>query len=349
MLTCHQALDLYLNAPLAVLVGEAHRLRMHKNPRREATWQIDRNINICNGCTAGCKFCAFRCSPRSRRAFTTTIDEYRKKIDELFALGGSQVLLQGGLHPQYGIEFYEELFSALKKMYPALKLHALGPPEIAYIARLGGLSYRSVLERLMAAGLDSLPGAGAEILVDRVRRALSPRKPDVQAWCDVMREAHALRLPTSATMMFGHIETPQERIQHLFLIRRLQDERPADSRGFTAFIAWTAQLDRVRHLPIFQNAKPVTSEEYLRTIAIARLVLHNIDHIQASWLTAGADTAAQCLCAGADDLGSIMIEENVLASAGSARHMDAAKIQQVIRSAGFEPRLRDQNYNLLDE
>jgi cyclic dehypoxanthinyl futalosine synthase len=347
MLTEDQALDLYRNAPTATLAAEAHRLRMQKVPRNEVTWQIDRNVNIDNVCISGCKFCTFHCGLHSPKAFTTAIDEYRQKIDELFALGGNQLLLQGGLHPQYGIEFYEELFGTLKKMYPALKLHALGPPEIAHIARLSKLSYRDVLQRLMTTGLDSLPGAGAEILIERVRKLLSPAKPDVQAWCDVMHEAHILNLTTSATMMFGHIETPRERIQHLLRIRDLQEVRPSGSKGFTAFIAWTAQLGRVRHLPIFKNTMPVSADEYIRTIAISRIVLCNIDHIQASWLTMGADVAAECLRAGTDDLGSIMIEENVLTSAGSTVRLDATAMQNIIRNAGFEPRLRNQQYELM--
>ncbi|GHT68207.1 cyclic dehypoxanthine futalosine synthase [Bacteroidia bacterium] len=344
MLTEDQALDLYLNAPLRELTDAAHHLRLQKNPQNKVSWQIDRNVNICNACISGCKFCTFHCGLHSPQAFTTTIEEYKQKIDELFAQGGDQLLLQGGLHPHYGIAFYEDLLGTLKKLYPTLKLHALGPPEIAHIARLSKLSYRVVLQRLTEAGLDSLPGAGAEILVERVRQQLSPGKPDVQAWCGVMHEAHCLHLTTSATMMFGHIETPRERIQHLMRIRDLQNAKPDDSQGFTAFIAWTAQLDKVRHLPIFKDVKAVSNEEYIRTIAISRLVLHNIPHIQASWLTVGADVAKQCLYAGADDLGSIMIEENVLSSAGSTRRMNAKEMQATIRSAGFEPWLRNQKY-----
>jgi cyclic dehypoxanthinyl futalosine synthase len=344
MLATDRILDKYLHTPLTELCAEAHNIRMQKNPHPRVTWQIDRNVNIGNGCMSGCKFCTFHCRAGSTREFTTTIAQYKQKIDELFALGGNQLLLQGGLHPQRGIEFYEDLFSTLKSLYPSLKLHALGPPEIVHIAKVSNLSYRNVLERLVAAGLDSLPGAGAEILVDRVRQILSPHKASVDEWCAAMHEAHFLNLTTSATMMFGHIETARERIEHLLRIRMLQDARPAGSKGFTAFIAWTAQLDKLRHTSIFRAAPPVSSEEYLRTIAIARIVLDNVDHIQASWLTTGTDVALQCLRAGADDLGSIMIEENVLASAGSRRKMDAEAMQLLIRSAGFEPCLRNQRY-----
>ncbi|GHT10168.1 cyclic dehypoxanthine futalosine synthase [Bacteroidia bacterium] len=344
ILTESEALDLYLNAPLQELTAAAHRLRMQKIPRQEVSWQIDRNVNICNVCISGCKFCTFHCGLQSPLAFTTSIDEYKQKIEELFAQGGNQLLLQGGLHPHYGIEFYEDLLRTLKHNYPTLKLHALGPPEIAHIATLSHLTHRKVLQRLMAAGLDSLPGAGAEILVERVRQQLSPRKPSVQAWCDVMHEAHLLHLTTSATMMFGHIETPRERIQHLLLIRELQNAKPNNSNGFTAFIPWTAQLEHTRHLPIFKNVQAVSDAEYIRTIAISRLVLHNISHIQASWLTVGTAVAQQCLHAGADDLGSIMIEENVLSSAGSHRQLDAAAMQAVISNAGFTPWQRNQKY-----
>ncbi len=346
-LTDEEALYLYEQAPLAELMNVANKLRQHHVPGMGVSWQIDRNVNITNVCISGCKFCTFHCGLQSEKAYTTTLEEYSQKVEELFAQGGGQLLLQGGLHPRYGLDFYEALFRQLKQKYPTLKLHALGPPEVAHIARLENVSYRETLERLVAAGLDSLPGAGAEILVDRVRKALSPGKPNTQAWLDVMREAHRMGLATSATMMFGHIETRAERIRHLMLIRDLQSEKPKDAYGFLSFICWPAQLENVAQNPVFENVKKVSIEEYIRTVAIARMVLHNVPNIQASWLTVGKSTAQLCLWAGANDFGSIMMEENVVSSAGASYSFDAKGIQAAIREAGYEPWLRNQKYEAL--
>ncbi|MDR0711886.1 MAG: CofH family radical SAM protein [Prevotellaceae bacterium] len=338
-----EALRLYEQAPLATLMHVACELRQRHVPGNGVSWQIDRNVNITNVCISGCKFCTFHCGLHSPRAYTTTPDEYAEKIEALFAKGGNQLLLQGGLHPKYGLEFYEALFRTLKRKFPLLKLHALGPPEVAHIAQLEKLSYRQTLERLVAAGLDSLPGAGAEILDDRVRKLLSPAKPDAQAWLDVMREAHQMGLATSATMMFGHIETHAERIKHLRLIRDLQREKPHGAPGFLAFICWPAQLDRASS-PIFKGTKKVLAEEYIRTVAISRIMLYNVPNIQASWLTVGKAAAQLCLCAGANDFGSIMLEENVVSSAGESHAFDKEGITAAIREAGYEPWLRNQRY-----
>ena len=339
-----EALEIYEQAPSVELLEVAAALRCQHVPGNGVSWQIARNVNSTNVCISGCLFCNFLCAPHeTAKSYTTTIDEYAEKIDELFARGGDQLLLQGGLHPNCGLAFYESLFRALKTRYPALKLHALGPPEIAHIARREKRSYRDVLQRLVAAGLDSLPGAGAEILVDRVRKILSPAKPDAQAWLDVMREAHRLRLITSATMLIGHIETPRERIRHLLKLRDLQDEKPPGAPGFLNFICWPVQAAGTR-LAQRYALRPVTPVEYLRTVAISRIVLHNITNIQASWLTVGRDVAQIALHAGANDMGSIMIEENVLASAGVTVRMDAAGMRQTIREAGFDPWLRNQRY-----
>ena len=343
-LTADEALCLYERAPLAELMSAANQLRQRLVPGKGVSWQIDRNVNITNVCISGCKFCAFHCGLRSKKARTTTLDEYAQKVDELFAKGGSQLLLQGGLHPAYGLSFYEALFRRLKQKYPALKLHALGPPEVAHVAQLENLSYRETLQRLAAAGLDSLPGAGAEILADRVRSILSPRKPGVQAWLDVMREAHRMGLATSATMMFGHVETRAERVHHLLLLRDLQSEKPRSTCGFLSFICWTAQLENVKSNALFRNVKKVSAAEYIRTVALARLVLYNIPNVQASWLTVGKSTAQLCLWAGANDFGSIMMEENVLSAAGGSHQFDAEEIQAAIREAGYEPWLRNQRY-----
>lgn len=238
-LTADEALVLYESGPLDELMSLAWELRQKHVPGRTVTWQIDRNVNITNVCISGCKFCNFHCKPHDReRAYVTTIDQYVRKIDETLALGGDQLLLQGGLHPKLGIDFYENLFRELKRLYPTLKLHALGAPEVAHIARISSLDDETTLRRLMDAGLDSLPGAGAEILDNGVRRAISPGKPDADRWLSVMRTAHRLGLPTSATMMYGHVETPRQRVEHLIKIRDLQAECPPGRYGFVAFIPW---------------------------------------------------------------------------------------------------------------
>ena len=346
-LTRDEALDLYLHAPLQELMLAADRLRAGAVPDPEvATWQIDRNVNITNVCISGCKFCNFHCKPhQTDRAYITTPEAYDVKIRETLALGGDQLLLQGGLHPRLGIEFYEELFRGLKARHPQIRLHALGAPEVAHIARISRLTVDQTLERLVAAGLDSLPGAGAEILVDRERRRISPAKPSADQWIEVMRAAHRMNLPTSATMMYGHIETPAERVEHLLRIRDLQAERPAGHYGFIAFIPWIfrstgTELEREGVVSHF------SAPEYLRTIALSRIVLHNIANIQASWLTVGKKTAQIALHGGANDLGSIMIEENVVSSAGAHNQFDAEGIRRAIREAGFTPRLRDQLYRM---
>ncbi|MDO5496701.1 MAG: CofH family radical SAM protein [Alistipes sp.] len=346
-LAMDEAWRLWSEVPIAELASAADELRrrMVDNPA-VVTWQIDRNVNITNVCISGCKFCNFHCKPhQTERAFITTIEEYRQKIDVMLALGGDQLLLQGGLHPKLGIEFYEELFSTLKSMYPQVRLHALGAPEVAHIAKVSSLSYRKTLERLVAAGLDSLPGAGAEILVDDVRHRISPAKPSVEEWLEVMHEAHLMNLPTSATMMYGHVETPRQRIEHLLKIRDLQARCPEGNYGFIAFIPWIFRsagtvLEQQGVVPEFSPT------EYIRIIAISRLILNNIRNIQASWLTVGKATAQVALHSGANDMGSIMIEENVVSSAGANNKFDAEGIQQAIREAGFEPRLRDQLYRI---
>ena len=347
-LSYEQACYLYENAPLELLAAEADALRQSSVPDPNVvTWQIDRNVNTTNVCTSGCLFCNFHCKPhQTDKHYITTIEQYCEKIETMLALGGNQLLLQGGMHPKLGIEFYEELFRELKRLYPNVRLHALGAPEVAHIAKISGLTTMKTLERLVAAGLDSLPGAGAEILVPRVRKIISPAKPSVEQWLEVMHEAHLLNLPTSATMMYGHIETPRERIEHLIRIRDLQAQVPAGHYGFIAFIPWIFRSTgtRLEQQGVVTSFSPL---EYIRIIAVSRLVLNNIRNIQASWLTVGKDTAQVALHSGANDFGSIMIEENVVSSAGANNHFDATGIQKAIREAGFEPRLRDQLYNLL--
>ena len=346
-LTEDEGLLLYEEAPTQELIALGFALRKKIVPRKEVTWLIDRNVNITNICYSQCKFCNFYRKPNSDEGYITTLQEYKKKIDELFSFGGNQILLQGGLHPKLGLNFYTRLFTDLKKMFPKLKLHALGPPEIVHIARLEQMSYREVLVELIKTGLDSLPGAGAEILCDRVRKIVSPVKASTDEWLNVMREAHKLNLPTSATMMFGHVETKRERISHLIKIREVQSEKPPGSYGFVAFIPWPFQdlgTKLQSQMGIHNNISP---EEYIRMIAISRILLPNVVNIQASWLTVGKDTAQICLHAGANDFGSIMIEENVVSSAGAEYNFDADGIRKAILEAGFIPQFRNQKYEFV--
>lgn len=343
-LTVEEGKFLFENLSLAELMKIGHDIRKKIHPQNNVTWIIDRNVNITNVCISGCKFCNFYRTISSNEAYITTIPEYCQKIEEMQQLGGNQLLLQGGMHPKLGLNFYETLFSDLKDHYPDIRLHALGPPEIAHLAKMEKLSFKTVLSRLVAAGLDSLPGAGAEILSDRVRGILSPAKCTVKEWLDVMKAAHELDLTTSATMMFGHIETLDERLQHLVFLREVQASKPDGHKGFLSFIPWPFQDD---HTVLKENSgvcNKVTPEEYIRLIAISRIMLPNISNIQASWLTVGKETAQLCLHAGANDFGSIMIEENVVSAAGARHKFDAEGIQQAIREAGFIPQLRTQDF-----
>ena len=345
-LSTDEGLYLYQHAPLAELMHLGSELRQIHVPGNAVTWQIDRNVNYTNVCVSHCHFCNFCRTRNSSDAYVITDDEYDVKIRELFAIGGDQLLLQGGLHPDLGLTYYTGLFRSLKNRYPTLKLHAFGPPEIHYIAEKEGLSYRETLQAIVEAGLDSLPGAGAEILSDRVRKIISPAKCSAQQWLDVMREAHALNLPTSATMMFGHVETERERIEHLVHIRNLQEQRPEGAYGFLAFISWSFQnagtvLERRMNI-----RNRIHTQDYLRMVAVSRIMLPNITHMQASWLTVGVQAGLLALYAGADDLGSVMMEENVVSAAGATHKMDVAGMQESIRKAGFTPVLRNQKYEI---
>jgi cyclic dehypoxanthinyl futalosine synthase len=336
---------LYEHAPTADLVFVGHELRnTHKKGSNKVTWQIDRNANTTNVCIANCKFCNFYRIPGHAESYITTIDQYKKKIDELFRWGGDQLLLQGGHHPELGLSFYVNLFRELKSLYPNLKLHALGPPEIAHIAKLDKLSHTEVLSALKEAGLDSLPGAGAEILNDRVRRLISKGKCTGREWLEVMKAAHQLDITTSATMMFGHVETIYERFEHLVWLREVQAQKPAHAKGFLAFIPWPFQDDGTLLKRVKGISNQVTADEYIRMIALSRIMLPNILNIQASWLTVGKHTAQICLHAGANDFGSIMLEENVVSAAGAPHRFTYKQIQEAIAEAGFEPQLRNQQY-----
>lgn len=343
-LTPEEGVFLFENAPTAELMYVGNRLRQHHVPGHTVTWIIDRNSNTTNVCIANCKFCNFYRRPGHGEAYVTSIEEYKQKIEETFRFGGEQLLLQGGHHPDLGLSFYTDLFSQLKSMYPNLKLHALGPPEVAHISKLEGMSHYDVLKALKDSGLDSLPGAGAEILDDRVRRLISKGKCGGEEWLNVMRAAHQLRLTTSATMMFGHIETNLERMQHFAALRQVQSEKPADAKGFLAFIPWPFQDEDTILKKIKRARNAVTGDEYVRMIAMSRIMLPNVVNIQASWLTVGKQVAQACLHAGANDFGSIMIEENVVSAAGARFRFTADGIQKAIQEAGFTPRLRNQQY-----
>ena len=347
-LSIEEGVFLFENASTAELMYTANQLRFKQVPHNKVTWIIDRNSNTTNVCIANCKFCNFFRPPGHQESYITSIDEYKIKIDELFEFGGQQLLLQGGHHPDLGLQYYVDLFSQLKEIYPNLKLHALGPPEIAHIAKLEKKSHSEVLKALIEAGLDSLPGAGAEILNDRVRRRISRGKCSGQEWLDVMRAAHQLHLTTSATMMFGHIETNYERFEHLVWLRDVQAEKPKDAKGFIAFIPWPFMDEDTILTKLKIKSRAFTGDEYIRMIAMSRIMLPNIINIQASWLTVGKQIAQTCLHSGANDFGSIMIEENVVSAAGASFRFTANGIQQAIKEAGFVPQLRNQQYEFID-
>jgi len=343
-LSVEEGVYLFENAPLTELMYVANELRIKQVPHGKVTWIIDRNVNTTNVCIANCKFCNFYRIPGHADAYITDIETYKRKIEETFKYGGEQLLLQGGHHPGLGLSYYVQLFKELKSLYPNLKLHTLGPPEVAHITKLEKSTHREVLMALKEAGLDSMPGPGAEILTDRVRRLISKGKCGSQEWLDIMHIAHELDLTTSATMMFGHVETITERFEHLAKLREVQSRKPENVKGFLAFIPWTFQdvdtlLSKIRGV---HNL--TTAEEYIRMIAMSRIMLPNVKNIQASWLTVGKKTAQLCLNAGANDFGSIMIEENVVSAAGAPHRFTAKGIQEAIREAGFEPQLRNQQY-----
>jgi cyclic dehypoxanthinyl futalosine synthase len=318
--------------------------KIQKKNSNDVTWQIDRNLNTTNVCIANCKFCNFYRIPGHKESYITDFKTYQKKIEETIRFGGDQLLLQGGHHPDLGLDFYVKLFKEIKSHYPQIKLHSLGPPEIAHITKLEKSTHHEVLKALVEAGLDSLPGAGAEILNDRVRRLISKGKCSGREWLEVMKACHQLNITTSATMMFGHVETIYERFEHLVLLREVQAQKPEQAKGFLAFIPWPFQDDGTLLNRLKGIKNTVTSNEYIRMIALSRIMLPNIINIQASWLTIGKATAQICLQAGANDFGSIMIEENVVSAAGAPHRFTYKTIQEAIREAGFNPQLRTQQY-----
>jgi cyclic dehypoxanthinyl futalosine synthase len=324
-----------------VSVGRlANELRGRKTDPARVTFIVDRNVNYTNVCYTDCDFCAFYRSPGdTREGYLLPKAVIFKKIEETLAIGGTGLLMQGGHHPDLGVEYYEDLFSSIKARYP-IHLHALSPSEVQHAARRSKLTIPEALTRLRDAGLDSLPGGGAEILVDRVRDIISPKKTTSAEWLDVMRQAHRLGMSTTATMMYGHVETLAERVEHMWRIRELQDE----THGFRAFISWTFQDDGNRLGPKVPREKMPTSFDYLLTQAVSRIYLDNVDHIQSSWVTQGLKIGQVALEFGADDMGSVMIEENVVSAAGTTHRTSAEELAYLIKSLGKTPVQRDTLY-----
>jgi cyclic dehypoxanthinyl futalosine synthase len=339
--TAAEALALYREAPTALLGRLADAVRARKHAERVVTYIIDRNVNYTNVCVARCNFCAFYREVGSPDGYVLGFDEIFRKIDETIAVGGVQLLLQGGHNPDLPLSWYEDLFRAVKERYPSFKLHALSPPEIIHLSRLSQRPVPEVIDRLIAAGLDSVPGGGAEILVDRVRKLLHCHgKATADEWLDVMRHAHRAGLRTTATMMYGTVESDEERLEHLLRLRELQDQ----TGGFTAFITWSYQPDHTE-----LSGSEATGIDYLRTLAISRIVLDNFDNLQASWVTQGGKVGQLSLAFGANDMGSVMIEENVVRAAGASYCMDEVEIVRNIEDAGFVPKRRDMHYGILGD
>ncbi len=340
-LNADEALFLYREAPLKRLGRWADDTRRRRHPEGVVTYIIDRNVNYTNVCVARCNFCAFYRPVGHPDGYVLGFEEIFGKIDETIALGGVQLLLQGGHNPDLPLEWYEDLFRGVKTKYPTFKLHALSPPEVIHLSRMSQLPVPQVLERVIAAGLDSVPGGGAEILVDRVRKLLNCySKATADEWLDVMRHAHKARLRTTATMMYGTVETLEERLEHLLRLRELQDE----TGGFTAFITWSYQPEHTEH-----GGTEATGVEYLRTLALARLVLDNFANLQASWVTQGGKVGQLSLAFGANDMGSVMIEENVVRAAGASYCMDEVEIVRNIEDAGLVAKRRNMHYDILGD
>jgi cyclic dehypoxanthinyl futalosine synthase len=318
-------------------LADAVRERLH--PEGIVTYIIDRNINYTNVCNAQCAFCAFYRDVPSSEGYLLSKEQLAQKIEETLALGGNQILLQGGLHPDLGIEYYEELFRWIKSSYP-IWIHGLSPAEVKHICRVSSLSTEEAVRRLVAAGLDSIPGGGAEVLSDRVRNIIGIAKGSTADWLEVMEVAHGLGLKTTATMMFGHVETLEERLEHLRLLRELQDR----TRGFTAFIGWTFQPTNTA-----MAGDELTSFQYLRTLAVARIMLDNFPNVQASWVTQGGKIGQVSLRFGANDFGSLMIEENVVSAAGAHFRLTEAEIARNIQDAGFTPKRRTMHYEIVGD
>jgi len=340
-LTFEEGVALFREADLLDLgrAADAVCQRLHPEPFR--TYNIDRNINYTNVCTAVCDFCAFYRKVGDADAYVLDRDVLYEKIEETIALGGDQILMQGGLHPHLKLEWYEELLRDLRARFPSVNIHGFSAPELHHFTKVSRRPIREVLERLKEAGLGSLPGGGAEILVDRVRKAITRGKVNTDDWLNVHRVWHELGGRSTATMMFGHVETIEERVEHLERVRKLQDE----TGGFTAFISWTFQPEHTE----MADTPPAGAFEYLKTQAITRLYLDNVPNIQSSWVTQGAKIGQMGLFFGANDMGSLMIEENVVSSAGTVHHLSLEEIKRCIREAGYIPRQRNVFYEYIDE
>jgi len=347
-LTPEQALTVFRHADMLTLAAAATTMRARLHPEREVTFIVDRNVNYTNVCVSGCSFCAFYRDADDPDAYVLSAEDLYAKVQETLALEGTAVLLQGGMHPDLPLEWYEGMLRELKNRYP-IHVHGFGPPEIHHLSRLSGLPVATVLTRLRDAGLDSLPGGGAEILVDRVRAHVSPRKATSDEWLDVMRAAHRLDMSTTATMMFGGLETVEERMEHMVRVRDVQDEAVSGGHvGFRAFIPWSFQPGNTElESELAASGTPASSAsgwDYLRTLAVSRLFLDNVDNIQASWVTQGPKIGQLSLCWGANDMGSTMIEENVVAAAGTRFMLAREELVRLIRDAGFTPVQRDTLY-----
>jgi cyclic dehypoxanthinyl futalosine synthase len=339
-LNSDDALTLLESNDLAALGRAADEITRRKHPESYRTYNIDRNINYTNVCTAVCDFCAFYRSPKSSEGYVLPRAELLEKVRETVELGGNQILMQGGLHPKYTLDWYEELLTDIRTAHPSINIHGFSPPELHHFTKVNKLPIRTVLERLKAAGLGSIPGGGAEILVDRVRSAITRGKVMTDDWLDVMHVWHEMGGVSTVTMMFGHVETLAERVEHLHRVRQQQDK----TGGFTAFICWTFQPDHtaLSHIP------PANAFEYLKTQAVARLYLDNIPNIQSSWVTQGLKIGQLAMNFGANDMGSLMIEENVVAEAGTVHYLTLDQIRSAIEELGFEAKQRDVRYQLVD-
>ncbi len=335
-----EGLELLQSHDLTALGAAADAVSRRMHPEEYRTYNIDRNINYTNICTAVCDFCAFYRSPKSGKGYVLPRNELLAKVEEMVSLGGNQILMQGGLHPKFKLDWYEELLSDIKSNFPQVNIHGFSPPEIHHFTKLNHLPLREVLSRLKAAGLGSLPGGGGEILVDRVRGEITRGKVMSDDWLNVMRVWHELGGIGSATMMFGHVETLEERIEHLERVRQLQDE----TGGFTAFICWTFQPEHTQ----MAHIAPAGAYEYLHTLAVSRLFLDNIPNIQSSWVTQGLKIGQLAMLYGANDMGSLMLEENVVAEAGTVHFLTLDQIRDAISELGFQPRQRDVFYQLVD-
>jgi len=332
-----EALSLFDHAEFLLLADLADTKRRFLHPEPVVTFVSDRNINYTNVCATGCRFCAFYRIPAHKDAYVISIEELNRKIQETIDLGGTQILLQGGMHPELELNYYENMLRHIKKNF-SIHIHGFSPPEIYFLSQKSSLTVKDTLIILMEAGLDSIPGGGAEILVDEVRSKISPHKCTAEQWLDVMKTAHQLGLKTTATMMFGHIESKAHIIEHLIKLRTLQDQ----TKGFTAFIPWTFQPKNTRI-----DVKSASAVQYLRVLALSRVVLDNIDNIQASWVTQGDKIAQLALAFGANDFGSTMIEENVVAAAGVSFRLPQSEIIRLINDAGYAAKQRDCYYNII--